>query len=429
MTYNKNNSPFKVITGGLSEDVNSSKREFAAAYVTDTRLMGVVGMYVHWYLPDNVRHKELYQLFYFDAEEHGFDNYKSLLCSGTSDDAILVAKAENTLFGGLGGKQIYITEEEACFLVQKYAKFNEDNGIPMPDGISEYKFMLERKVDLSSDEEYALMCKQCTALDSPYQVINYFLMRCYGKDFEAAKALTKGYVRTNIFPEHKMATFLRNNIEEAPDDVSGTNSKYFVTSDDKDFGTFDTFKSYMCESLIEYDGKYFLIVTQVTLDQLKVVKYEKVSTFKVTTAEASMMTSRGEFVTVCDLVEDAPDFNRTSTKLTTKSMVSDYDNGKLFMIFHPDNDHVKKKTYSLNDDVKGIYYLVDDSQLILASYSLEGIRDLEADLAASYMSNYVVPVSKYEFKEPVLFEFMNSVFDDFEDFVETIALPGQDLDD
>ena len=429
MTYNKNNSPFKVITGGLTEDVNSSRKEFAAAYVTDTRLMGVVGMYVHWYLPDNVRHKELYQLFYFEAEEQGFDNYKSLLCSGSSDDAILVSKAENTLFGGLGGKQVYITEDEACFLLQKYANFNKEHNIPMPAGSKEYNFMLERKVDLSPEDEHLFMCKQCTKIDSPYQVINYFLMRCFGKDFEAAKSLTKGYVRTNLFPEHKCATFLRNNIEESPDSVSGTNSKFFVTDDDKDFGTFDTFKSYMCQSLIEYDGKYFLIITQVTLDQLKVVKYEKISTFKVTTAEASMMTSRGEFVTVCDLVEDAPEFNRSSTRLTPKSMVSNYDNGKLFMIFHPDNDHVKKQTYLLNDDVKGIYYLVDDSQLILASYSLDGIRSLEADLASSRMSSYVVPVSKYEFKEPVLFEFMNSPFDDFEDFVQTIALPGQDLDD
>jgi hypothetical protein len=58
----------------------------------------------------------------------------------------------------------------------------------------------------------------------------------------------------------------------------------------------------------------------------------------------------------------------------------------------------------------------------LAAYSLEGIRELEADLASSRMANFVVPVSKYEFKEPVLFEFMNSVFDDFEDFVEAISL-------
>lgn len=422
MTH-KNNSPFKVITGGLAESVNSSKKEFAAAYLTDTRLMGVVGMYVHWYLPENVRYKELYQLFYFDAEEHGFDNYKSLLCSGSSDDAILVAKAESTLFGGLGGKQVYITENEARFMVQKYAQFNDEHNLPLPGGYSEYGFMLNDKVELSKEEEFALMTKQCTSLTSPYQVINYFLMRCFGKDFEAAKLLTKGYVRTNIFTEHKCATFLRNTIEDAPDDVSGTNSKYVATDSDSKFGTFDTYKSYMCESLIEYDGKYFLIITQVTLDQLKVVKWEKVSTFKVTTAEASMMTSRGEFVTVCDLIEDSPEFNRASTRLVSKSMVTDYDNGKLFMIFNPDNDHVKKQTYLLNDDVKGIYYLVDDSQLILASYSLDGIRDLEADLASSRMSNFVVPISKYEFKEPVLFEFMNSIFDDFEDFVATIALP------
>ena len=429
MSIQEKHPQFKVITGGLGESTSSSRKEFAAAYITDTRLMGVVGMYVHWYLPDNVRNKELYQLFYFDAEEHGFDNYKSLLCYGSSDDAILVAKAENTLFGGLGGKQVYITEEEACFMVQKYARFNQEHGIPLPDGQKEYDFILNRKVSLTPEEEYALMCKQCTSLDSQYQVINYFLMRCYGKDFEGAKLLTKGYVRTNLFPEHKCATFLRNTIEEAPDSVSGTNSNYHVTDSDKDFGTFNTLKSYMCESLIEYDGNYYLIITQVTLDQLKVVKYEKVSSFKVSTAEASMMTSRGEFVTVCDLVADAPEFNRTSTKLVTKSMVTDYETGKLFMIFQPNNDHVKNQTYLLNDDVKGIYYLVDDSQLILASYSLEGIRSLEADLAESRMSQYVVPISKYEFKEPVLFEFMNSVFDDFEDFVETISLPQDDEDE
>ena len=80
----------------------------------------------------------------------------------------------------------------------------------------------------------------------------------------------------------------------------------------------------------------------------------------------------------------------------------------------------------LNDDVLGIYYFVEDSQLILASYSLEGIKALESDLKNSYMYDYVVPVSKYEFKEPVLFDFINSGFDDFEDFVEVISVNPED---
>ena len=104
-------------------------------------------------------------------------------------------------------------------------------------------------------------------------------------------------------------------------------------------------------------------------------------------------------------------------------MITDYENGRLFMIFHPHNDHVKKQTYLLNDDVLGVYYLIKDNQLILSSYSLADIRRMELDLASSPMAPYIVPISKYEFKDPVLFDFINSSFDDFEDFVAAIAKP------
>ena len=72
------------------------------------------------------------------------------------------------------------------------------------------------------------------------------------------------------------------------------------------------------------------------------------------------------------------------------------------------------------------YFLVDNSQLILAAYSLENIQAMEDDLAHSYMAPFVVPVSKYEFRDPVLYDFMNSIFEDFEDFVETISMPPKD---
>lgn len=39
---------------------------------------------------------------------------------------------------------------------------------------------------------------------------------------------------------------------------------------------------------------------------------------------------------------------------------------------------------------------------------------MELDLAESSMAPYIVPVSKYEFKDPVLFDFINVLFDDFE---------------
>lgn len=414
---------FTLINGGLSETAADSTKEFVSASITDTRLMGVVGMYVHWSLPENSHMTHLHQFFYFDAEETGFDTYRSVLSDGNQDDTEEIADIENCLLGGLGGKKINLSEKEARYMLQSYVELNLKSGLSLPEKEEEYDFMLTPGITLTEAETYVLMCKQCPVLDSPYQVINYFLMRCMGKDFGAAKFLTKGYVRTELFSEHKGATLLRNLIEEAPDSVSGSNTNYHATDDDKNFGTFETFKSYMCQSLIEYSGKYFLLVTQITLEHLRVVKYEKISTFRVSPAEASMMTSRPEFITVADLVPDAPEFSRNTTALSAKAMVTEHENGKLFMVFQPHNNHVKQSTYLLNDDVLGIYYYIEDSQLILASYSLEDIRKLEADLAASTMSSFVVPISKYEFKEPVLFDFINSPFDDFEDFVTAIARP------
>ena len=423
----KDNRPrFTLINGGLAEKAGDSRKEFISAYVTDTRLMGVECTYVHWFLPENSHATHLHQFFYFDAEENGFDSYRSVLGDGSAKDEREVEDVENYLTGGLGGSKVSLSEREARYLLQSYVDLNLRNGLPLPEGSEECNFMLVPHIRLSETEEYVLACKQCPSLDSPYQVINYFLMRCFSHDFSAAKFLTKGYIRVNLFPEHKAATMLRNVIEEAADAVSGANSDYQATGGDKDFGTFDTLRSYMCETLIEYEGRYFLAVTQVTLDKFKVARYEKISSFQVSPAEASMMTSRAEFVTVADVVPAAPLFDRSSTRLAAKATVTDYENGRLFMIFRPNNDHVKKPVYLLNDDVLGVYYLLEDNQLILAAYSLEDIRRLEEDLASSPMARFVAPVSKYEFKEPVLFDFINSAFDDFEDFVAAISRQPQE---
>ncbi len=414
---------FTLIKGGLQENHSTSKKVFVCGSVTDTRLMGVIGMHIEWSLPENCVNTSFHQFFYFDAEEHGFDTYSSALGSGMEEDIEKIHDMENSLLGGLGAAKSSITEEEARYLLQGYVNYNIRYDIPLPEGFDEYSFLLSPVEELSRDQQHLLMYKQIPSLDSPYQIINYFLMRCFGRDFEAAKFLTKGYVRTNIFAEHKSSTLLRNTIEEATDTSSGSNTHYLSTSPEDGFETFRTLKNYMCESLIEYDGKYFLLITQITLDHLKVVKYQKVSSFRVTPLEVSMMIKKSEFVTVLDMVDGAPLFTRGSTMLVNKAMVTNYDNGQLFMIFHPHNDHVKKQIYMLNDDVLGVYYMSADSQLILSSNTVEGIRTLEADLAASPMAEMVVPVSKYEFKEPVLFDFINSGYDDFEDFVSIIAEP------
>lgn len=425
MTTNKV-LPFKVIKGGLSESFSDSRKNFISAYVTDTRLMGVIGVYAHWQLPDNEVHTDFHQLFYFDAEEFGFDTYKSILTGPNGEGREELENIENSLIGGLGGQKIEITERELRYLLQEYVQMNQKLNLEMPEKEHEYEFLLKPMVELSTEEYNILMKKQCPSLVSEYQVINYFLMRIFGKDFTAAKFLTKNYVRTNIFTEHKAATFYRNNIEPSSNVGSGTNTDYHVTDNDKAFGTFSTHKSYMCESIIEYDGTYHLVVTQVTLDHLRVVKFEKISSFKISQAEAAMMLNRPEYVNVYDLYEDAPPFTQNSTELTKKSMITMHDNGCLFMVFYPHNNHVDKQTFLLNGDVLGVYYVSDSGQVIISSFSEEGIHQLEQDFIMSEQSQHSELISRYMFDEPVLYEFVSSNFEDFEDFAMLINADPDD---
>lgn len=142
-----------------------------------------------------------------------------------------------------------------------------------------------------------------------------------------------------------------------------------------------------------------------------------------------MMLTRPEYVTVFDWYEDAPAFTRNSTQLTQRAMITAHENGSLFMVFHPHNNHVNKQVYLLNDDVLGNYYVSNSDQLVLSSYTLEGIRAMEADFIDSGLYSYAALAGKYQFGEPVMEEFMSSGFDDFTDFASFIAKDTYDGDD
>ena len=90
------------------------------------------------------------------------------------------------------------------------------------------------------------------------------------------------------------------------------------------------------------------------------------------------------------------------------------------MAFKKNNDHVDERVFRLSNDVKGVYFLTDFGQLIVSAYSLPDIRYLENKLKASPLAPFLMTTAKYEFKEPVLFEFIQSDFEDFEDFLNFI---------
>ena len=170
---------FTVIKGGAAAAISNNRRKFLSGFITDTRLMGVVGLYIHWELSNTEFASDFHQFFYFDAEEYGFETYKSLL--GSDSEALTMT--EQALIGGLGGNKVNVTEREATYLVQKYIEMNETLEIPLPESKSEYEFLLEEPLILSEKENEVLINKLCTPIVSEYQLINYYLMRAFGRDF------------------------------------------------------------------------------------------------------------------------------------------------------------------------------------------------------------------------------------------------------
>ncbi len=390
-----NKSDFKVLRGGLLDTAITSRKDFVSAYVTNTRLMGVIGMHIHFKLPDNEILNDFHQFFYFDAEEYGFETYKSVL----GNDTDKIKEIEGSLIGGLGGEKIPLQFEEAKALLHEYVLYNVTRNLPLPEGLAEYRFLLEKDAVLSEPERYILQGKQCVKLESEYELVNYFLMRCFGKDFTGASYLAAPDVVQDFFPEFKMATFLKNHIK--------------VDSDDG---------AYVSESLVEFDSKYYMAVTSIKTNHMKVCECEKISAFQISNTEAAMLLARPEYITVYDITEDMSDFGRTATDLTANAMITKYDSGTLYMIFHPNNKHVNKQEYRLNEDVLGLYFLSDSGQLICASYSIDDVLQLEWDLVRSPYRKRMTPVDKYQFQEAVLYEFIQSGFPYFEEFVAAISM-------
>ena len=389
-----------VIEGGLSVPVSKREKYFVSAYVTDTRLMGVLSIYARWRLSGSSdTEADLHQFFYIDCEEMGLETYKSII----GNDSDELSYIEQALMGGLGAKKIDLAERHLRGLLTYYKKFNEHNKLPLPENYEEYGFIFEPETTLSQDEARLIMHRICGEITSDYQAINYFLMRCFGRDHIGAAYLAEKGVPLDIYDNYKQATFCKNVI-------------------DRDHVYEDGAVSYLCESLIEHNSSYETVITKVVVKDLRIAAVTHCSGFAVSSAEAAMMLAKPEFVTVYEVLLSEEDMENNIGELTVNlnTVMSSHENGRMFMAFKKNNDHVNSRVFRLSNDVKGVYFLTDYGQLIASAYTLSDIRFMENKLKASPLAPFLMTTAKYEFKEPVLFEFIQSGFEDFDEFLDFI---------
>lgn len=392
------NRKFDVYRGGLNIPPNMASMRLIDSYVTDTRLMGVVGMFAHWKVtyysaPEN--EEDFCQFFYYETEEYGFEEYASVC--GNDEDT--VRKIESNLFGGLGGKKIPISEAELLWLLKTFVDFNLSKNLPLPDKREEFMHLISNPVEFSAKERANIMNKICTPIVNNYQAVHYFLMRLAGKDFSAAAHLIKGNILLNQMETVPISTMVMNTI---------------------DIETAGNECVYMAETLLDCTDDYLLVVSEVTVNrEHRIIDYHALSSMRITAQEAAMKLRKSEYVTYYTYDGGVELFESSCPDLVSRAVASEQEAGSLYLRFCPNNDHVKKRVFRLNDDVEGIYF-VSRGQIVAAAYSLTSIMQLEHELKSSRIAARLFPTAKYEFKEPLIYEYISSGIEDFNEFVDLI---------
>jgi len=396
-----NKSDLKVIRGGALASAGPDEI-FVDAYATDTRLMGVLVIYVHWHLSGikavGRKSRDFHQFFYVETTEEGIESYQGVY--GDDDDEFRFV--EQSMVGGLGAGRVPLTMNEAVYLVQRYAEMTRGFGNTLPDEREEYEFVLMREAVLSPGREEDLFRKICGKITSENQIINYFLMRYFGKDLFAAGMLTEGGMVDDLLEDAGIATLCRNEI----------------TGPERDA------RRYVCESVIEEDKGHRIVMSEVGVadkdGELFISSFEVLSTFAISPAEAAMKLSRPEYVTVYEVAGSIDRMLNELDRHYDGAMHKLTEGGKLYLVFKEDNRHLGKKIYLLNDDVKEILYVTVEDQLIIGSYTLSGIKRLENRLLLSQLGGQLIEVAKYEFREPILYDYTMSYGGDFIRYVDEI---------
>ena len=382
-------SDLKVIRGGVPD--TTSERKFVNAYTTDTRLMGVIVVYIHW------KHdKSLHQFFYIETSEEGIEAYKSV----KGDDFDEIEYIQQSMLGGLGAKKVPLSKEEAFFLIQKAAFVTKESGLYLPDENEEYEFILEERVELSEKAEKVLFNKICGNISNSRQLVNYFLMRYFAKDFYPVDMLSSEIIDYDLLSTSGSATLCLNKIDIGKE--------------------VDGIISYLNESVIEDEKGYRIVLSEVKEDKGRINSLEIISEFPISTAEAAMKLARPEFVSVYEIVGRIDNVEEYLDVTYLGAQQNLTDGGKLYVSFSSNNNHVNCDVYRLNDDVEEIVYLTIEDQLIIGAYSLAGIRVLEKKMHDSDIGKQLIDIGKYEFKEPILYDYTLGFGNDFIGYVEEI---------
>ncbi len=385
-------SDLKVLKGGMHSK-DDCEKIFLSAYITNTRLMGNMGLIIKWKLVNCDEHETLSQLFFIQTSEPQIKEYHSMW---DSDNSFTFLIAEDVL-RCLGGKKKMLSEKEACALVAYYHKLTVSNGRRLVGDNKEYLFILDKVSPLTPSEKEALISCICEPITSEYQAINYFLMRVFEKD----------YIGASYLCDEPFGATLDEDFCAIPIGILDHNK---IKADGDKF---------ICKSVIhaDNDNNYFCI-SEIEVSDLKITYAKIIDPFRISMAEKHMFLSKKEYITVFDLLTDATDINEIIFKIPFPQTSSRHTNGSLHLVFKNANDHVDSSIYSLTDDMIGTYFVTYTDQVIIQAFNYKDTKKLENALMKNEIATHLILVGKYKFQNATLPAFIDSGYLDFESFLD-----------
>ena len=359
--------------------------KFGFAKITNSRLMGSMGLIINWEDKKNIR----YQYFLLDAEGLGIADYVSLN-NPTKEEAY---REEERLMGGLGSDRILLSEEEALFLIKYYGNKNYAYDKPLPGDTSEYIDIIENyNTEIKSEDMYPKICKTIT---SDEEFINYMTMRFIAWDRESLRNFSDSEEISNMHITNINGTLLKNQV------LSRGEGRYVSEALFEDNDGYYTCK--IAFSILKENDKY-------KLNSMVATGKEPIFDFEVFDE-----ISKPEFVSIYK-VKNKDEFIEKLHIDNPFLLRSDMDDATFFTRFNFNNDHVKKDVYLINNDIKSIYYQIDES-FFVGTYSDDERKYINKILKCNY-KEYIELQEELYFEENVLYDFVESGSDDFEDFLD-----------
>lgn len=357
---------------------------FEYAKVTKSRLMGSLGLTIKY--EDNK--DNIYQYFLLDGEGLGIADYVSLK-NPTSQEA---CREEERLMGGLGESRILIKEEVALFLINHFGNKNLEYGKDLPGNTEEYMNIITNyKSNLTIEQVYPIISKK---IDDEVEFINYMTMRFIARDRESLKYFSGSDEISNNHITRINGALLKNKV------IKRGEGKYISEALYEDEDGY-----YVCKIAfnIRRENDNFKIKSLLVTDKEPMYDFEVFDEI-----------SKSEFIDVYKL-KNKEEFLMEFYNDNPFMLKSEMEEGVFFTRFNFNNNHVKSNVYVINNDIKSIYYQVGD-EFFIGTYSERDRKYINKLLITKY-KDYLTVDESYFFEENILYDFVESGSNDFEDFL------------